>query len=84
MALEKRIVIDRREILGLGQIQCRQRTDILEDGKVISSSYRRWVLEPGDDLTKQDETVKRVANAEWTNDVKQTWNDFKAQQKEAL
>ena len=69
MALEKKVVIDKIEILELGQIQVRQATRIIEDGVEISISYHRSVLNPGDDLTDQDPKVVAIANAIWTPDV---------------
>jgi hypothetical protein len=69
MALTKNILIDKIEVLENEILQIRQRTDIVEDGNTISSSYHRWVLHPGDDTTGQDPRVIAVANALWTSDV---------------
>ena len=48
-----------------GSIQVRQATRILEDGEVLSTSYHRHVLSPGDDLTNEDPKVAAVATAAW-------------------
>jgi hypothetical protein len=64
--LTKEIIIDKIEILADEQLQVRERTVIKEDGKELSSSFHRWVLAPGDDLTNQDPRVQAVANALWT------------------
>lgn len=69
MALEKVVVIDKIEILEQGHIQVRQATKIIEDGNELSSSFHRWALSPGDDLTGQDERVISIANAIWTPEV---------------
>jgi hypothetical protein len=69
MSLEKQIVIDKIEIAENGAVHVRQATKILEDGKELSSSYHRWVVTPGEDLTGQDPRVVAVANAVWTPDV---------------
>ena len=69
MALEKQIVIDKIEVMELGHIQVRQLTRIIEDGVELSSSYHRWALNPGDDLTGQDAKVTAIANAIWTPEV---------------
>jgi hypothetical protein len=61
MTLTKQIVIDRIEILEDGQLQVRQATRILEDGKVISKTFHRHVVAPGDDVKSEDARVKKVA-----------------------
>jgi hypothetical protein len=66
MALEKVEVTDKIEVLELGQIQVRCATRILENGSVLSSSFHRHVLAPGDDLSEQDPRVVAIANATWT------------------
>lgn len=65
MSLLKRILIDKIEILETDCIQVRQRTDIIENDNVLSSSFVRWVLNPGADLSEQDPKVVAVANAIW-------------------
>ena len=65
MALTKEVVIDKIEVLESGSIQVRQAIRILEDGEVLSTSYHRHVLSPGDDLTNEDPKVAAVATAAW-------------------
>lgn len=65
MALSKETVIDKIEVLESNFIQVRAATRILEDGEVLSSSYHRHVLQPGDDLTNEDPKVAAIANAVW-------------------
>ena len=65
MALVKEVVIDKIEVLESGSIQVRKATRILEDGKVLSTSYHRHVLNPGDDLNNEDPKVAAVATAAW-------------------
>jgi len=69
MALEKVIVVDKIEVLEMGQIQVRTATRVMEDGAVLSSSFHRHVLAPGDDLTDQDLRVVAIADATWTPEV---------------
>jgi hypothetical protein len=66
MALEKVEVTDKIEVLELGQIQVRTATRVLENGSVLSSSFHRHVLAPGDDLSEQDPRVVAIAEATWT------------------
>lgn len=69
MALEKQVAIDKIEVLEMGQIQVREITRIVEDGKELSASYHRWSLSPADDLTGQDPKVIAIATAVWTEEV---------------
>ena len=66
MALEKVIIVDKIEVLEMGQIQVRTATRVMEDGAVLSSSFHRHVLAPGDDLSDQDPLVVAIAEATWT------------------
>ena len=79
MALTKEIVVDKIEVLEMGQVQVRTATRVKEDGTVLSSSFHRHVVEPsvktGDswadtDISKEDARVQAVANATWTDSVK--------------
>jgi len=67
--LEKKIVIERIEILEDGQMQIRQATKILEDGVELSKSYHRWVIAPGNDVSSQSDRVKAVAGVIHTKEV---------------
>jgi len=69
MALEKQTVVDKIEVLEMGQVQVRTATRVLEDGEVLSSSFHRHVLVPADDLTNEDPKVVAIANATWTDEV---------------
>ena len=69
MALEKAIVVDRIEILKDGQIQVREATKILEDGKELSRSFHRHVVTPTDLVDGEDARVQAVATAVWTKEV---------------
>ena len=69
MALTKETVVDKIEVLEMGQVQVRTATRVLEDGAVLSSSFHRHVLAPNDDLTDQDPKVSAIATATWTPEV---------------
>ena len=69
MALTKEIITDKIEVLEMGQVQVRTATRVLEDGAVLSSSFHRHVLAPGDDLSGQDAKVSAIATATWTPEV---------------
>lgn len=65
MALTKETVVDKIEVLESNAIQVRSAIRVLEDGEVLSSSYHRHVLQPGDDLTNEDPRVAAIATATW-------------------
>jgi hypothetical protein len=66
MALSKETVVDKIEVLlESNTIQVRFAVRVLEDGVVLSQSYHRHVLQPGDDLTNEDPKVVAIANAVW-------------------
>jgi len=85
MALTKETVVDKIEVLEMGQVQVRTATRVMEDGAVLSSSFHRHVVEPstktgdtwGDtDISGEDARVQAVANATWTNSVKTAYQEM--------
>ena len=66
MALTKETLVDRIEVLDTNAIQIRTATRIIEDGELLSQSYHRHVLQPGDDLTNEDPKVVAIATAAWS------------------
>ena len=85
MALTKETVVDKIEVLEMGQVQVRTATRVKEDGAVLSSSFHRHVVEPstktgdtwGDtDISSEDARVQAVANATWTDSVKTAWQEM--------
>ena len=46
MALTKETVVDKIEVLEMGQVQVRTATRVKEDGTLLSSSFSRHVVEP--------------------------------------
>jgi len=79
MALTKETVVDKIEVLEMGQVQVRTATRIKEDGVQLSQSYSRHILVPstktGDtwadtDISGEDAEVQAIANAKWTSAVK--------------
>jgi hypothetical protein len=70
MAITKEIVVDKCEVLGdYKQLQVRTATRIKEDGVLLSTSYHRHVVAPGDDLSGEDALVQAVGAAVHTSAV---------------
>ena len=74
MAIEKKIVNDKIEVLNLAAgysvVQVRQATIILEDGVEISRTFKRHVLTPDADLSAEDADVQAIAGQVFTDEAK--------------
>jgi hypothetical protein len=83
MSLEKRIIEDKVEVINTGDwsvLQVRTKTAIIEDGVELSSSYHRHVVSPTDDLTAESAEVTAIANAVFTQAMKDRYEDSQASQ----
>jgi hypothetical protein len=80
MALTENTSIDQIEIVGDWNIQVRQATIIERDGEFVSRTFHRWVLNPDTDISDQQQKVKDICNAAWTDEVKAAYETFKAEQ----
>ena len=85
MALTKEVVVDKIEVLEMGEVQVRTATRIMEDGVQLSSSFHRNTLAPSTktdgswidtDISGEDARVQAVANATWTSAVKTTYQEW--------
>jgi len=74
MALEKKVAVDKIEIVGEYSIQVRTATKVMDDGSQIgSTSYHRHVVHPDSILEGQDAKVKKIAEALWGDAEKKAW-----------
>jgi len=85
MALTKETVVDKIEVLEMGQVQVRTATRVLEDGVALSSSFHRNVVEPSTkasgswadtDISGEDARVQAIATATWTSAVKTAYQEM--------
>ena len=67
--LDKVTVVDRIETLENGCVQVRTATRIMDDGKVVASSFHRHVVAPGDDYSGEDPRVQAICAAVHTPEV---------------
>ena len=75
--LEKVKKIDKIEVIGDHKhIQVRERTDIVEDGNVISSSYHRWSISPGIDYSNESADVQAMCKQFHTQEVIDAYNQY--------
>ena len=84
MALTERTEIDQIEIVRDWNIQVRQATIIERDGEFVSRTFHRWVLTPDMDISTQEQRVQDICNAAWTDEVRQAYETFKAEQANRL
>jgi hypothetical protein len=68
--LDKKISQDKIEIVGEHKsVQIRTRTQILEDGVELSSSYHRHVVSAGDDYSNESPEVQAICDIVHTEEV---------------
>ena len=80
MALTKTVLVDKIEVLEMGQIQIRTATVVKEDGAELTRSFHRAAFMPGDDVSGEPQKVQDIANATWTAEVVSDWDAFIAAQ----
>ena len=85
MALTKETVVDKIEVLEMGQVQVRTATRVMEDGVQLSSSFHRHVVVPSTkasgswadtDISGEDARVQAIATATWTSAVKTAYQEM--------
>lgn len=67
--LEKITVTDKIEVLECGAVQVRTATRIVEGGNILSTSYHRHVIQPGDDYSQEGARVAAICAAAHTPEV---------------
>ena len=85
MAITKETQIGKIEVVGKHKfVQVRTDTVVMEDGEELSRKYHRHVLNPDAVITDEHTEVQAVCNAVWTQDVKDAYATFKAEQEAEL
>jgi len=79
--ITKETVVDQITVTENGIVLYREATRIIEDGKVLTQTYHRTSLTPGQDLAGQPEKVVAICNTVWTPEVVAA---YQAQQAAAL
>ena len=94
MALEEVIKFDKVEIVGdYKAVQVRKAHVIQKDGKELTRSFERYVLQPGNldgnnklvetDISAEPAEVQAICNAVWTQSIKDAWTAQLIADKEA-
>ena len=77
MALSESQEYDKIEVVGkFKHVQVREATVILKDGKELTRSFKRYVLQPDDDITKQPTEIQTICNVVWTQEIKDAWKAY--------
>ena len=87
MALSESIEYDKIEVVGeYATVQVREATVIKKDGKELTRSFHRYILEPGTleasdnlvdtDISSQPAKVQAICNAVWTDSLKSSYKAF--------
>jgi len=85
MALTKETQIGKIEVVGkYKSVQVRTDIVVMEDGEELSRQYHRHALSPDAVITDEHSEVQAVCNAVWTQDVKDAYATFKAEQEAEL
>ena len=85
MAITKTYTIDKIEVVGTYKhIQVKQLLVISENGQEISRTAHRYWLLPDMDISNQPQEVQNICNTAWTQEVKDAWIAFKAEQEAKL
>ena len=81
MAITKETQIGKIEVVGkYKSVQVRTDTVVIEDGEELSRKYHRHTLAPDADISNEHTEVQAVCNAVWTQDVKDAYATFLAEQ----
>lgn len=67
--LEKMQTVDRIEVIENGCVQVRTKTAVMEDSVQISSTFHRYVVEPGNDYSSEDAKVQAICAVVHTPEV---------------
>ena len=85
MAITKETVVDKIEVLEMGQVQVRTATKIMEDGKELNRSFHRHSVVPSvknddtwedTDISGEDARVQAICTATWTDAVKTAYQEM--------
>ena len=81
MAITKETQIGKIEVVGkYKSVQVRTDTVVIEDGEELSRKYHRHALSPDADITNEHADVQGICNVVWTQEVKDAYDAFKAEQ----
>ena len=84
MAITKQTVVDQITVTENGTVLYREATRIIEDGNLLTQTYHRTSLTPGQDLTSQPANVVAIATVTWTAEVVAAYQAMVSEQLQRL
>lgn len=78
MTIEKHVSVDLIEVMESGSVNVRTSTKLVEEGRVLASSFHRHALTPGADVSGETERVRAVCMAVWTPEVVAAYKEASA------
>jgi hypothetical protein len=85
MAITKETQIGKIEVVGKHKsVQVRTDIVVMEDSEELSRKYHRHTLMPDADISNEHADVQGICNVVWTQEVKDAYEAFKAEQEAAL
>jgi len=69
MALEKTELVDLIEVVADGCVQVRVKTSVHDDGMEIGTSFKRYIVVPGEDYSSQPQRVQAICAAVHTAEL---------------
>lgn len=76
MSLTKKTIQDKIEIVGeFKTILVRYQNQIIENGKIISSTAHRDSIDCGDVEKAKEHNVDKIAEVVWTSDIKKAYQE---------
>ena len=77
MALSESIEYDKVEIVGpYKAVQVRKATVIKKDGKELTRSFERYVLNSDMDISTEPTEIQTICNVVWTQEIKDAWKAY--------
>ena len=77
MALSESLEYDKIEVVGpYKTVQVRKATVIKKDGKELTRSFFRYVLNSDADISGEPSEVQAICNAVWTSQIKDAWKAY--------
>lgn len=80
MAITKETKVDQITVTEYGVVLYREATRIIEDGTVLTQTYHRTSLTPGQDLAGHPASVVAICNLTWTPEMVSAYNAHIAEQ----
>ena len=76
MALEKKVEVDKVELVGDYSIQVRTATIIKKDGTEISRNFHRHTVAPNADISSESKEIQEICKTVHTDKIKKDYATY--------